>query len=160
MSAAAIATRNTSFAKCLRVRDVGYSTCQQQGLLHSMSVPLSFNVYMCVHKTLLLCRSTFLVKLRKLAKITNSARSRSNLEIIHKSSCCVYATTKFCSYSSGSGVSMDFAPYTYQRKCLFQNVLVRKQSAGQCLYTNAHVTHLGRDLSCTMHDTLYTAWWV
>ena len=80
-----------------------------------------------------------MVKLRKLAKITNSARSWSNLEIIHKSSCCVYATTKVYSYPSGSGVSMDFAPYTYQRKCLFQNVLVRKQSAGLCLYTNAHI---------------------
>ena len=69
----------------------------------------------------------------------------------------MYTLKKLFSYPSGSDVSMDFALYTYQRKCWFQNVLSRKQSAGPCLYTNAdiwdmvsHVLSTPRELQ-TLH---------
>ena len=80
-----------------------------------------------------------MVRFEKLIKTTAFTRSWSNLEIIYISPCCMHTTKKLFSYPSGSAVSMDSTLYKYQRKHLFQNVLARKQSADQCLYTYAHI---------------------
>ena len=80
-----------------------------------------------------------MVRFEKLIKTTAFTRSWSILEIIYISPCCMHTIRKLFSYPSGSPVSLDSTLYKYQRKHLFQNVLARKQSADQCLYTYAHI---------------------